>query len=109
MYTTETDNVIWTVQCYIIDAHTELFGNEVFTVITSLIFAGLATLDPSYPAATSILVGKFAPCARIRQAFWFGDHYIRNYISFPFLAKPYGSIFLSKEASLNGACFHTCC
>ena len=41
----------------------------------------LAALNPSYPAATliSILVGAFAARARIQQAIWFGDHYIRNY------------------------------
>ena len=35
----------------------ELFGDGVFTGVTSLIYAVLAALHLSYPAATSILVG----------------------------------------------------
>ena len=50
-----------------------------FTGITSLIFAVLEALDPSYPAVTSILVCTFATHARIWQAFRFGDYYIRNF------------------------------
>ena len=47
------------------------FSDRVFTTITSLAFAVLATLDPSYPAGTPILGSTLATCAGIWQAFGF--------------------------------------
>ena len=44
-----------------------------------LIFAVLAPLDPSHPAATSILVGTFAAHTMIQKAFRFGDYCTRKY------------------------------
>ncbi len=41
------------------------FSDRVFTTITSLAFALLATLDPSYPAWTPILASTPATHARI--------------------------------------------
>ena len=65
-----------------VDVHAELFGDGVLQESLSL-HMQFATFDPSYPAATSILVGAFAARARIQQAFRFGHHYTKNYC-FPF-------------------------
>ena len=54
------------------------FSDRVFTTITSLAFAVLATLDPSYPAGTPIFASTLATCAGIWQAFGFGDHNLRD-------------------------------
>ena len=74
MYATKTDNFNSTKFDKVMF---HVFGDGVFTEITSLINAVLAALDPSYmyPTATSILVGTFATHAMIWQAFRFGDYY----------------------------------
>ena len=47
---------------------TSSFSDRVFTTFTSLAFAVLATLDPSYPAGTPILASTLATRAGIWQA-----------------------------------------
>ncbi len=51
-----------------------MISDRVFTVITSLALAILAALDPSYPAATSILTSTLTTLARIQQTFRFGKN-----------------------------------
>ena len=60
----------------------KLFSDRVFAGFTSFTLAIFATLDSSYPAATSILVGAFATRTRIRKVFRLGDNNIRNYYIF---------------------------
>ena len=68
MYATETDNFNNTEFDKMM--FMQSFSDDgVIKGIISLIFAVLAALDPSYPAATSSLVGTLAAHARIWQAF----------------------------------------
>ena len=80
------------------------FSDRDFARFTFFTLAVFATLDSSYPAATSILVAAFATCTSIRKVFRLGDN--NNYqeqLNFFFTkVKPYDSEFISYLASLMG-------